>query len=266
MKDWKLVTEATCHIIAFFLLVLDCSCVNADLWKWNGCYYQPTIWMINGTVWCMVDQPTHSSTQENDNDNLERLIYHMKFNTLILIKCITESILLWVILKLIPHDIINWNSTPIGSHTQIWRFTCFQNLISQVEPASNLIFILWPSEVIIDPCSNQHNDRGWFCNNICDLSFLIRTWNMKTKTMIQLVICIHICTKQMKIKRFISGTCGRIKPDVSNVKPGLHVSLFGSINSRKAANVKQSSFARLFYFTVQCTVIGNGFMCKIKQT
>lgn len=191
MKDWKLVTEATCHIIAFFLLVLDCSCINADLWKWNGCYYQPPIWMINGTVWCM---------------------------------------------------------------------------ISQVEPASNLIFILWPSEVIIDPCSNQHNDQGWFCNNICDLSVLIRTWNMKTKTTIQLVICIHICTKQMKIKRFISGTCGRIKPDVSNVKPGLHVSLFGSINSRKAANVKQSSFARLFYFTVQCTVIGNGFMCKIKQT
>lgn len=39
----------------------------------------------------------------------------------------------------------------------------------------------------------------------------------------------------MKIKRFIPGTCGRIKPDVSNVNSGLHMSLFGSINSRKGS-------------------------------
>lgn len=50
----------------------------------------------------------------------------------------------------------------------------------------------------------------------------------------------------MKIKRFISGTCGRIKPDVSNVNSGFHMFLFGSINGRKAANEKRFPFALLF--------------------
>lgn len=75
---------------------------------------------------------------------------------------------------------------------------------------------------------------------------------MKTETKIKPVICIHICTKLMKIKGFISGTCGRIKLDVSDVNSGLHVSFFGSINSRKAANEER-----------QGSVKGNGFMCKI---
>lgn len=58
----------------------------------------------------------------------------------------------------------------------------------------------------------------------------------------------------MKIKRFISGTCGRIKPDVGDVDSGLHISLSGSIDSRKAANEKR-----------QRNVLWNGFMCKIKK-
>lgn len=58
----------------------------------------------------------------------------------------------------------------------------------------------------------------------------------------------------MKIKCFIPGTCGRIKPDVSNVDSGVHMSLFGSTNSRKATNKRR-----------QCTVTGNGFMCKTER-
>lgn len=49
------------------------------------------------------------------------------------------------------------------------------------------------------------------------------------------IICIHICTNQKKKKKgFISGTCGRIKPDVNDFNSTLHMFLFGSINGRKA--------------------------------
>lgn len=74
---------------------------------------------------------------------------------------------------------------------------------------------------------------------------------MKTETKIKPVICIHICTKQMKIKSFISGTCGRIELDVSDVNSGLHMSLFGSINSRKAANEERQVTLKREWFHVQ---------------
>lgn len=60
------------------------------------------------------------------------------------------------------------------------------------------------------------------------------------KTRIKSFVYIYVQSKR-KAKRFISGTCGRIKPDVSDVNSGPHMSLFGSINSRKAENDKKTN-------------------------
>ena len=129
------------------------------------------------------------------------------------------------------------------SHVVIHIFT-FKNLIAQVEPAcrqSHFIIVSRSSEAIVDLWI-----LGWSSNIIC----LIRISHRGTNTWKQAnmwFVYIYVQSK-WKSKHFIPGTCGRIRQDVSK-NSGLHVSIFGSINSIKADNEKRQT--QRWWFHVQ---------------